>query len=163
MSLAESGHNSTIAWESATVTNGIIGAPTGGVFTAIPELQGDLKGFSGSREVTATTPHGEDIDSKVTGPISRNASQFTINFNPTNAVHLALRAAFLATTVALRRRGWRFWGPNGSAGVDEVIQSGEITEWDDTSPEGAGIRQVTISVEFAKAAKIDGVVYGTAA
>jgi hypothetical protein len=163
MSIASSGHNAVYAWESGVVTAGVIATPTTGTFTAVPELMGDLNMFSGKRPITKFTPHGEDISSVVTGPIELDPSEFTLNFDPTNAVHLAMRAAFLATTPALRRRGFRKWGPNGSAGVDEVIQTGEIVGWQDTAPEGAGIRQVKISVEFSKQCKIDGVLYGTAA
>jgi hypothetical protein len=163
MSLATSGHNANIAFESGAVTNGVIAAPVMGTFTVVPELRGDLLGFNGSRDFTDATPHGEDIDSGVTGPIKRSESKFTLNYDPTNAVHTAMRAAFLATTVALRRRGWRFWGPNGAANVDEVIQSGEIVGWQDKAPEGAGIRQVDVTVRFSKQAKVDGVLYGTSA
>jgi hypothetical protein len=156
MSSADSGHNATIAVELGT-------PPVSGVWTNIPELMGDLKGFSGTRAVTKFTPHGENINSAVTGPIERNSSSFTLNFDPNDATHLALRAAFFAPLKVNRLRGWRYWGPAGSAGVDEVIQSGEIVEWDDTAPEGAGIRQVAVMVEFSKQAKIDGVLHGTAA
>lgn len=163
MSLATAGNNASLAFESGTVTAGVIAAPVGGVFSLIPELRGDILGFNGSRDFTEATPHGEDIDSGVTGPIKRKESQFTLNFDPTNAVHLAMRAAFLAPTVLLRRRGFRYWGPAGAAGVDEVIQSGEIIGWEDKAPEGAGIREVSVTVRFSKQAKVDGVVFGTSA
>jgi len=156
MSLAQSGHNSVIAVELGL-------PPVMGTFTAIPELRGDLPGLSGTRDFTEGTPHGEDIDSGVTGPIKRDESSFSLNYDPTNATHTGMRAAWLATTVANRRRGWRFWGPNGAPGVDEVIQSGEIVAWKDSSPEGAGIRTVSITVRFSKQAKVDGLVYGTSA
>lgn len=156
MSLAVSGHNSTIAVELGT-------PPVSGVFTVINELRGDLPGLSGSRDETNATPHGEDIDSWVTGPITRNPLTFSLNYVPGDATHVALRAAWLATTVANRRRGWRFWGPSGADGVDEVIGSGEITNWEDVSPEGAGIRTANLTVRLSKQTKVDGVLYGTAA
>jgi hypothetical protein len=156
MSLAVSGHNATIYVELGT-------PPVSGTFTLIPELRGDLPGLSGSRDETNTTPHGEDIDSWVTGPIVRAPLTFNLNYVPGDATHTALRAAWLATTVVNRRRGWRFWGPSGSAGVDEVIASGEITNWVDTSPEGAGVRTASITVRLSKQCKVDGVLYGTAA
>lgn len=156
MSLAVSGHNSTIAVELGT-------PPVSGTFTNINELRGDLPGLSGSRDETNVTPHGEDIDSWVTGYITRNPLTFSLNYVPGDATHTALRASWLATTVANRRRGWRFWGPTGSAGVDEVIASGEITNWEDTSPEGSGVRTANITVRMSKQVKVDGVLYGTAA
>lgn len=149
----EAGHNATIAVE--------LGTPAvSGVFTVIPELMADLKGLSATRDWTQITPHGSTIDQGVSGPIMRNASSFTLNYNPDNATHTGLRAAFLAATKANRNRGWRFWGPSGAAGTDEVIQSGEITEWDDTAPEGAGVRQVAITVRFTGPAWIDAVQHG---
>lgn len=156
MGVATSGHNSTIAVELGT-------PPVMGTFTVIPELRGDLMGFAGTRDETNATPHGEDIDTWVTGPIVREPMTFQLNYDPTNTTHTGLRAAYLATSVVNRRRGWRFWGPSGAANTDEVISSGEITSFKDTSPEGAGIRQVELTVRFSKQTKVDGVLYGTAA
>lgn len=149
----ETGHNATMAVE--------LGAPpVSGVFTNIPELTGDLKGLSGTRDWTQFTPHGTTIDRGASGAIKRGPQNFTLIYDPSNATHTGLRAAFLAPLKVNRRRGFRFWGPSGSAGVDEVIQSGEITGWDDTAPEDAGLRNVAVTVNFDGDAWVDGVRYG---
>lgn len=149
----EAGHNATIAVELDT-------PPVSGTWTSIPELMGDLKGWSATRDWTQFTPHGSTIDQGVSGPIMRGESAFTLHYDPANSDHTDLRAAFLASTRANRFRGFRFWGPSGSAGVDEVIQSGEIVGWDDTAPEGAGVRNVAVTVRFSGPAWIDGVQHG---
>lgn len=149
----ETGHNATIAVELGT-------PPTMGVFTNIPELTGDIMGFSGTREWTQFKPHGSTIDRGASGAIGRGPMNFTLIFDPDKTAHTDLRAAFLAPLKVNRRRGFRFWGPSGSAGVDEVIQSGEVTGWEDTAPEDAGLRSVAVTVNFDGDAWIDGVKHG---
>jgi len=156
----ESGHYATLAFESGSVVAGVIAAPVSGTFTSVPGIQGDILGFSGTRATTKFTPHGANINSAVTGPVEREDQTFSINYDPSVAVHVAMRAAYLANTTALRRRGWRYWGPSGAAGVDEVIQTGEITSWKDSAPEGAGVRKVDVTVSFTEPfVKIDGVLF----
>lgn len=156
----ESGHYATLAFESGAVTAGAIAAPVSGTFTAVPGIQGDILGFSGTRATTKFTPHGQNIGQAVTGPVERDDQSFSINFDPSVAVHVAMRAAYLANTTALRRRGWRYWGPSGAAGSDEVIQTGEISGWKDSAPEGAGVRKVDVTITFTSPeVKIDGVIF----
>lgn len=155
MSRSRAGHGASIGVELGS-------PPVSGVFTDIPELRGDIPGFSGTRDESNNTPHNEDIDSWTTGPIIRNPLTFTINYDRDNATHVALRAAWLEEDPDNRMRGWRFRARGGSAGTDEVIQSGEITSWEDMSPEGAPPRQATITVRMSKQVIVDGVSYGNA-
>lgn len=149
----ETGHNATLAVE--------LGAPpVGNVFTVVPNVTGDLMGFSGTRDWTQFTPHGTTIDRGASGAIKRPPMNFTLIYDPASATHVALRSAFLAPLKVNRRRGFRVQGPSGSAGVDEVIQSGEITGWEDTAPEDAGLRAVAVTVNFDGDAWVDGVKYG---
>lgn len=149
----DTGHNATLAVELGT-------PPTMGDFTNIPELTGDLMGWAATRDSTQYLPHGSTIDRRASGGIKREPMTFTLIYDPDNATHTGLRAAFLAPLKVNRRRGWRFWGPSGSAGTDEVIQSGEIIGWNDTAPEDAGLRSVELTVAFDGNAWIDGVLQG---
>lgn len=155
MSIGRAGHGAKVYVELDPV-----GAQ--GVFTEIPELRGDIPGLSGTRDETNITPHNDDIDSWVHGPIVRNPLAFSINFVPGNAVHEALRTAWLSSDPEVRRRGWKFVGAGGGPGDDEVIGSGELSSWEDTSPEGAGVRSASLSVRLSKAIIVDGVQYGNA-
>lgn len=149
----ETGHNATMAVELGT-------PPVTGVFTNIPNLTGDIMGFSSTRDWTTFKPHGSEIDRGASGAITRGPMNCTLIYDPTNATHVALRAAYTAPAKVNRRRGFRFWGPSGAAGVDEVIQSGEITGWEDTAPEDAGLRSVALTINFDGDAWIDGALVG---
>lgn len=149
----ETGHNATLAVELGL-------PPVMGVFTSIPNLTADIMGFSATRDWTQFTPHGSEIDRGASGAIKRGPLNCTLIFDPSNATHTGLRDAFTAPLKVNRRRGFRFWGPSGSAGTDEVIQSGEITGWEDTAPEDAGLRSVAVTINFDGDAWIDGTLVG---
>lgn len=160
MSLGRAGHGASVAVELGSAPGYV---PVSGVFTEIPELRGNIPGLSGNRATENITPHNDDIDSHTSGPIVRPAWQFTINYVPGNPVHEGLRSAWLDPDPTNRRRGWRFRGAGGSDGVDEVIVSGELVGWEDSSPEGAAPRQATLTIQPSKAFIIDGVEHGNAA
>lgn len=156
MSLAVAGHGATWAMELSLLTPG--------VFTTIAELNSDLMGLSLSRPVTPVTPHQDTIDSKVTGVLQRQPLTLTVNYVHGDSTHAALRAALLAATPALRRRGFLFRGPGWSVpGTDEIIASGEVTAFEETNPVVEGPRSAQVTIEFSKAMIIDGVSYGSAA
>jgi hypothetical protein len=152
MSIAVSGHGATIAVELD---------PTGspGNFTVIAELNGDLTGLGLSRPETEVTPHQDTIDSWVTGSLMREPWTFTVNYIYGNNTHEALRDAILGRT----RTGFRFRGPDGTDDTDEIIASGEVTNWNETNPVREGARSAEVTLRMSKAMIIDGVSYGSAA
>lgn len=156
MSIAVAGHGATLAVELDPVASP-------GVFTTIAELNSDLTGLGLSRPETNVTPHEDTIDSWVTGVLMREPWTVSVNYIHGNATHDALRGFMLENDPADRRTGFRFRGPQGTSGVDEIIASGEVTSWNETNPVREGARTAEVTMRMSKAMKIDGVVYGQAA
>jgi hypothetical protein len=65
----------------------LIARGTGGSFTTIGELGGDIIPPALQRPITEITPHNDDIDSYVVGVLRRGEVTFTINFLPSDATH----------------------------------------------------------------------------
>lgn len=151
MSQAVKGHGATIAMELDPQ-----GAP--GVFTTIAELNGDINEPGLSRPWTETTPHQDTIDSGVTGRLGREPLTFSVNWIFNDTTHVALRDAIIDNQFT----GFRILGPGGSAGSDEIIASGFVTNIGVTNPVREGARSGEITVQLSKAQKVDGTIVGTA-
>lgn len=155
MSLAVSGHGATIAMELDPS-----GSP--GSFTTIAELNGDIMPPGLNRPETEVTPHQDTIDSWVTGRLGREAVTFSVNFIFNDQTHdhsTGLQSMIINKT----RFGLRFLGPSGTTDTDEIIASGEVTNFQPTAPVREGARTADVTVRLSKAQKIDGTVIGTAA
>lgn len=153
MSLAVSSHGALLLVELDPVS-----AP--GSFTAIAELNGDISGLGLERGETEVTPHNDDIDSYVTGPLKRKPLTISVNYIFGEPTHDVLRTSILQRV----RRGYMFRGPDWSTpGEDEVISSGEVTSWDQTNPVREGARSAEVSIRMSKQMIVDGVEYGNAA
>lgn len=151
MSQAVSGHGATIAMELDPVA-------AQGVYTVIAELNGDIQEPGLNRPWTETTPHQDTIDSGVTGRLGRDPLTFTVNWIFDDTSHVALRDAIIENLFT----GFRIRGPGGSAGVDEILASGFVTNISVTNPVREGARSGEVTVQLSKAQIVDGVVVGTA-
>jgi hypothetical protein len=151
MSQAVSGHGATIAMELDPVNSQ-------GDFTVIAELNGDINEPGLNRPWTETTPHQDTIDSGVTGRLGREPLTFGVNWIFDDVSHVALRDALIDNTFT----GFRIRGPGGSAGNDEIIASGFVTNISVTNPVREGARSAEVTIQLSKAQIVDGVVVGTA-
>jgi hypothetical protein len=57
--------------------------------------------------------------------------------------------------------GFQYRGPNFSAGVDEVIGSGKVTNWSRSAPNDAGVYTFSCTIEPSGEIKVDGAIKGT--
>ena len=153
MTRATAGHGATIAMElNPTMSPG--------VFTIIAELNGDIKWPAVNRKETEVTPHQDTIDSYVLGVLSRDALTFGCNFifdDPTHDQTTGVYAAIRDNET----RGFRLRGPNGTAGQDEWITSGQVQNIQHTDPVRTGVRTLDVTVRLSGPMIVDGVVYGT--
>jgi hypothetical protein len=148
--LAEAGHGTTIDFELD---------PTGspGVFTAVPELGADVSWPEFDVPETNVTAHNDNIDSWIQGVLMRGPFTFGVNYVTGNTVHEALRDAPLNGL----KHGFRLRGPNGSAGVDEIIASGFVKTFGPiVHPVREGARTAQVVVRLSGLMIVDGVSYG---
>lgn len=128
-----SGHGATWAIELDPVA-------TPGVFTAIAEVNGDIK-RSRKRNETEATPHDSDDDVWVVSNVrNRDPQQFTINMVFGRAGETALKAHFDANTVFGSRTRAR-----GATTNDYWIASGQLTAFEETFPVRTGVRSLMVT------------------
>ncbi len=154
MSLAVAGHGATIAIELSPITPG--------AFTTVAELNGDINWPELARAYTVTTPHQDTIGSGVTGVINTGALTGTVNFIFNNNTHDHLTGLY-KHMINNTRFGVRLRGPGGSAGIDEWIMSGQLTNLSRVDPVREGARSMSFTFQPSKAIIIDGVTVGQAA
>lgn len=155
MSLAQAGHGATIAIELDPS-----GAP--GDFTVVAELNGDITFPELMRPETETTPHQDTIDSWVFGRLGRGPLTWGVNYIFDNTTH-SFASGLYKHLVNNTRFGVRLRGPSGTAGSDEWIMSGNLTNMTQVAPVREGARTAEITYRPSKAMIIDGAAVGTAA
>lgn len=129
------------------------------VFTEVNELVGDIV-FKTSRANKKTTPHSRagvpvTMDEYVVSTeIVRDEMTMQLNFDPTDATHLALRDLYWAKTkVALKKLG-----PGGVIDTsDDITQSGQFTSWQLTDPQFEGERSYQLMFRPSGPLRVDGV------
>lgn len=125
---------------------------SGGAFTVVPGLNTDLNLKVGARAWENTPHNAVNYDTHERGQLLRPAMPFSVNYDPANEVHQKLdEFAFKGTTFGLR-----FVGAGGSAGVDEIIESGFITDRDAPNTPREGQRMVTYTFQGSGDFRIDG-------
>ncbi len=110
-----------------------------------------------TREYTKTTPHDAGVGGGViSNVLERTSHTFENNYIPGNAVfdgiireHFRLNREFKV----------RMLGPNGSAGTDEIIETGGIIKLGQKSPNEAGQRVLTWEFMGVGPYSVDGVTY----
>lgn len=153
LTAAQAGHGATIAMELTPVA-------TPGVFTVIAELNGDIKWPDVTRPETDVTSHQSTIDNWIFGVMQRGPLTFSVNFVYNTATHDHLTGLYYAMLIN-ERRGFRLRGPNGSAGVDEWVASGNIQSITNTSPIREGARSAEVTVRLSGPMIVGAVAYGT--
>lgn len=130
---------------------------SGGTFTVVPGLNTDLNLKVGARAWENTPHNAVNYDTHERGQLLRPAMPFSVNYDAANAVHQALDGfAFSGETFGLR-----FVGAGGSAGVDEIIESGFITDRDAPNTPREGQRMVTYTFQGSGDYLVDGVLVST--
>jgi hypothetical protein len=149
MSDARPGHGAILAVELSPLTPG--------VFTAIAELL-EVKHPDLTRPETETTPHNEGIDSYQLGVLNRSPLTATVNFIYNNNTHDHLTGLYSMIRDNLRR-GWRLRGPEGSAGTDEWIMSGQVQNVSRTTPARSGQITADVTIRMSGAMILSGTVF----
>lgn len=154
MSQAIAGHGALIAIELD---------PTGsqGTFTTVAELNGDIQEPGYNRPETEVTPHQDTIDSWVTGRLGRDPVTFSVNFIHDNNTHDHL-TGLENKIINNENFGIQFLGPGGTAGTDEIIASGFVTNLTITNPVREGARTAEVTIRLSKQQITDTVSVGQA-
>lgn len=147
-----SGHGTTIAIELDPV-----GAQ--GVFTTIAQLNGDIAwGFNRPEE--DVTGHESDIDTWVLGVFTRDPLSFGVNYIFDDPTH---SASTIGSSIGLLGKlrtndcfGFRLRGPEGAAGQDEWIASGQVQAFNATSPVRVGARTAETTIRASGPMIFDG-------
>lgn len=151
---AVQGHGASIEVEVGTAPGYV---PVSGTFSEVTELGGDITWPSIMVPETEATAHNDNIDFWKPGVARREQLSFTINYVHDDPTH----ELFLASPLLKLERGFRLRGPNGSAGVDEVIASGFIQNVGPIAhPRGEGLRTAQINVRLSGPMIVNGVAYG---
>ena len=128
-----SGHGATWAVEFDPVA-------TPGVFSAVAEINVDIK-RARTHDETEVTPHDSDDDVYVVSPVrKRGAQQFTINMVFGRAGEVALKTLYNNATVFGARTRAR-----GASISDYWIVSGQLTQFEETFPVRTGVRSLMVT------------------
>ncbi len=153
MTVAVPAHGAILAMEQDPVAS-----PA--VFTDIAEIIG-IPGPSDSREATETTPHNATISvHTVAGRLLQGELTLELNFLHEHATHSAAAGLKKALHDG-ETRGFRFRGALGTAGVDEIIRSGEVINFVTANPVRSGQRTATVTIQPSGPMKDDGTIIGT--
>jgi hypothetical protein len=130
-----------------------IGAPN--TWTQVGGLTSDVV-FDWTREFTKTTPHDVGVGGGViSNVIERGEMVMENNYIPGNAVFDGIIREHFRLN---REFKMRWLGPGGSAGVDEIIQTGGITKLGGKGP-NTGQRMLTWTFTPIGSYVVDGVTY----
>lgn len=144
---ALSGHGTQIY-----VTLDYAGAPT--VYTLIPGLRGEIK-RKFTRATKEVTAHDQTMDEKVFSRVmKRSPWSLTINFNPSNPVHIALRDLFVSGELFLMK-SLAFGGVQDS--IDDITMFGGLTDLEFNDGEQENERNMMAEFTPSGAMWIDGV------
>lgn len=115
-----------------------VGAP--GVWTQVGGLTSEVV-QEWTREFSKTTPHDAGVGGGViSNVIERTSHTFENNYIPGNAVFDGIILDHFKNN---REFSIRMLGPGGSAGVDEIIETGGIIKHSRKAPNEAGQRVLT--------------------
>lgn len=154
MTQATAGHGALIAVELGVT-------PTGGTFTTVAELNGDITWPELSRGETEVSPHQDNIDSWVLGIMRRGPLTFSVNFIFDDSTHDNATGLYSMIQDNLQR-GWRLRGPGGTTNTDEWIMSGQVQAITQVAPVREGARTCEVTVRMSGPMKIDGTLFGVA-
>jgi len=131
--VAQSGHGMSIAVNS-------VATPL--VFTEIASVDNDIV-FGFMRGETEVTPHSARIDHWVTdGRMQRDAIPFSVTYVVGTATQDAILDAFLDKVTL----GYRLRGPGVTDSSDELIISGEVTNFKRTNPARSGAQRADFTL-----------------
>ena len=131
-----------------------VGSPS--TYTLVAKVIGDVMSPGLQRPSDEVTGHEDDIDSYVTGRLARDEISFELAYMYDHTSHSGIQALLLTPADC----GLKIVGPEGSAGVDEIIVSGRWTAFKWTSPAKQGVRGATATFRPSGPMIIDGETYG---
>lgn len=152
MPVPQAGHGALIAVEYDA-------AGAQGVFTTVAQLNGDIVWPALTRPKTDITPHQANIGYSVRGVMMTEDLTFSVNYMFDDDTH-NFEAGLYGLMVTGETFGIRLRGPGGSAGVDEWIMSGGLTNITQTAPVREGVRSADITFAPSGPFIIDGEVVG---
>lgn len=131
-----------------------VGAPD--VWTQVGGLTSEVVN-EWTREYTKTTPHDAGVGGGITSNvIERTEHTFENNYIPGNSVFDGIIRTHFRNNQEFKIR---MLGPGGSAGNDEIIETGNITKISYKSPNAAGQRVLTWGFMGSGPFVVDGVTY----
>lgn len=131
------------------------GAP--GVYSTIPEQNSDITTGWTVNAIEAPVHNFNTLRRYPSTMIDPGEWTFSFNYDPDDPVHAALRTHSLNKKVF----GARKRGPGGLANDDEMLATGFISSWQDTSPVGAdSLRTVEVTFSISSSITVDGVEFG---
>jgi len=148
----EAGHNTILK-----IALDPVGSP--GTRTRVAQVSSNVDFPKLNRKETEVTAEENTIDAWITGVLSRDAFQWTVNYIYDEATHIALQGLMVSNlTFGLELQGPPYPGSVTPAGI--WIMSGVLTAWQVKNPIRVGQRTADVMFRASGPMIINGVLIG---